>query len=338
MLLFQDSVDYFTDPLQRYDSNLAISIGAFGRFGTNGFRNSRADRGVGKILAGGGRATLIAGFAFRFDTFVTGEPIFVFTDAGTEQVRICLDATSHLQVKRGATVLGTGPTVIAPSVFNYIELKVLFSPTVGTVELRLNGSTTPEITLTGQNTRSTANSSADGFKLGFAGAAGAGFNQDYDDIVVMDTSGSLNNDFLGDVRVQYVTPNANGTSSQFVGQDGNSVDNYLLVDEATSDDETTYVESGTVGNQDTYALSNIAATTGVIRAVSALFRARKTDAGLRTLAAVVRSGGSEDAANMPDLAATYALRERRMEQNPITAAAWTVAEVNALEVGPKVAA
>jgi hypothetical protein len=75
------------------------------------------------------------------------------------------------------------------------------------------------------------------------------------DFAINDTSGSIQNSWVGASNVFYQFPNGNGASSDFGGSDGNNTDNYLLVNEVPPD-TATYVQDDTSGQIDDYALDN----------------------------------------------------------------------------------
>jgi hypothetical protein len=155
----------------------------------------------------------------------------------------------------------------------------------------------------------------------------------------MDTSGTINNDFKGDCRVEAIFPNGNGNSSVLVGSDGNSTDNYLLVDENPPNSDTDYVESSTVGDKDTYNYGSITSAFGVVHGVQICPFVKKTDAGVRSIANVARSSGTEADSASQALAATYGYLPTIKEDDPSTPGSrWTVAGVNAAEFGVKVTA
>ena len=73
----------------------------------------------------------------------------------------------------------------------------------------------------------------------------------YDDVYICDTTGSVNNNFLGELTVEHLRP-ASDDTAQFLGSDANSTDNWALVDEAGTYNGADYVASSTVGQRDLY--------------------------------------------------------------------------------------
>ncbi|HET7713846.1 MAG TPA: hypothetical protein VFK94_06425 [Patescibacteria group bacterium] len=334
-LLFCDSFDHYDTSriLLKWTSMPgACTIGAVGRNGTSGLNAPGSQRYVTwNFLAA--KQTVVSGFAWRANSG-TAVIIWACRDAGTTQVDLRYNSAQKLEITRNGTVLATGATTITTGVFNYIEVKVkVASGTSGTYEVRING--VVELISAGANTQFTANATCDSFLLGNNASSGFGTSHDFDDVYLCDTLGTYNTDFLGDIRVQALLPNAAGNYSQWTPTAGA---NYTNVDENPPNDDTDYVASSTVGQIDTYGFSDLTPTSGFIRAVQFIMDARKDDAGTRQIAAVVRQSGADYVGVTKSINASYAFYVDIMDSNPATSTTWTLAEVNADEFGIKVIA
>jgi hypothetical protein len=157
----------------------------------------------------------------------------------------------------------------------------------------------------------------------------------FDNLYVLDSTGSVNNARLGEIVVECLRPNGNGNSSQWVGSDGNSTDNYQLVDDPTPD-TADYVQSGASGDKDTYAYGDLAAASGAVAAVQVISYASKTAGDALSVQQVARSGSSETAATAQPVTATWTPLTAIFQEKP-GGGAWTVADVNAAEFGIQVA-
>jgi len=187
----------------------------------------------------------------------------------------------------------------------------------------------------GVDTQNTANAAADRFVVDGFGITAAG-GQCYDDLYVCDGTGSSNNNFLGDVRIDAKFPTGAGNSTQFTPSAGS---NFQCVDDNPPNDDIDHVESANVGDKDTYAFGTLVSHTPLsIFGVQVNMHAKKDDAGARSIASVVRSGGSDTDGAAQPLGTTYANLRQMVEQDPNTAAPWTKVNLNASEFGPKVAA
>ena len=156
-----------------------------------------------------------------------------------------------------------------------------------------------------------------------------------DDVYVCDRLGSEFNDYLGEVQVEGLFPNGNGTYSQFVGSDGNSVDNYLLVDEAPAV-ETDLVSSDVVGAKDTYQFANLLVAAGQILAVSPTAAISKTNAGESKMKIVERLANGTERKSVSFVATNLTQFNEIPKTRDPEGAVWTVASVNAAEFGVEV--
>jgi len=127
-------------------------------------------------------------------------------------------------------------------------------------------------------------------QAGFGGGANVGGTYDYDDDILMDTSGSTMNDFIGDKRVLEQFPTGDGATMQFTPSTG--IDGYAMVDEADPDDDTTYIEDATVGHVARFTFPALPVSTAEVLCADVLWFGKKTDAGTRTVKGSVKSVAS----------------------------------------------
>ncbi len=335
-----DSFDHYSTAQissKGYAINSSPSIVASGRTGTNALEFNGSGDSITRILpVAAEHATLVVGFAVNFSSFPPSSSSFLtlLSDAGvTTHISLTVSVAGGLAVRRGTTagtVLASGGALTLGSWF-YVELKVLLSDTVGTVDLRINGASVASGT--GLDTKNSGTKTVfDGYFLGQSSNTA----HMIDDHYVLNGAGSApTNTFLGDVRVRALIPNGNGNSSQLLGSDANSTDNYQLVDESPAD-TADYVGSATDNQKDTYNLAALTELTGTVFAVQNVAHVLKTDAGARSVALVTRSNGADyDSADIA-VGTSAAFVENVREVDPDTSAAWTIAAVNAMEVGVKV--
>ena len=146
-------------------------------------------------------------------------------------------------VKAGSSAAG----VIVPNTYNVIQWKIFFAAS-GSAVVYVNGAEV--LSLTGIDTIiiGTGTTGAEQFGLGGPGALGGAR---HDDVVLMDTSGSVNNDILPDlVRVYEWTPNADATPLQWTPSTPGP--HYSLVNAIPPSPGTEGVSDNTVGDQDQY--------------------------------------------------------------------------------------
>jgi|SRR3990167_662169 len=327
-LLFVDSFDHYASAeleLKWTAKGSATTVidGSNGRNSTAGLNAGSTAGSVRKTLPGGAKATLIAGVGFKPNAFTAIRQVLGFMDGASVQCDVRVTTSGTLTITRNGTVLATGTTVLSLGVYYYIELKATIHDSTGSAVLRINS--VQELSVSGVDTKNTANASADGVQLGGNG------QMYFDDLYVCDDNGSVNNDFLGDIRVEAILPSGAGNSAQWTPSAGA---NYENVDETPPDEDTTYNSSLTPTNLDLFAMANLVSTSGSIKGIQTLRYTRKDDAGARIIRRAIRTGatnyfGSNESISLQ----TYAYFHEIVENNPNTTNPWTISEVNAIEAG-----
>jgi hypothetical protein len=271
--------------------------------------------------------------------------VFVLFDTTANvQMGLLSNADGTLSVFRGShsNILGTSTWAQTANQYAYIEFKWKIADSIssGDVEVKVDGTSVLTISA-GSDTQATANAYATHFAIWgntptITSASASPYY--WDDFYYCDLTGSTNNTFLGPIRICTLFPTGNGNSSQMVGSDGNSTNNFQLVDEVGFNSDTDYVESATVGDKDTYGITDLPSTTNTVFGLQINTVARRTDTDAKSIAAVVRSGGTDYDQTGHSLGSTYALISDILETDPADSSAFTVSDVNNLEVGVKVSA
>lgn len=272
--------------------------------------------------------TLIVGFGVKFPAF-TGAKLLALYDGVTEGINLRLKADGEFEVYRITTLLGTTTGAsIGEGNWGHIELKVVTHDTTGSVQLKVNGVT--KLNLTGIDTQPSTNAYHNMVRF-----MGSSQNPNVDDIYVLDSTGTVNNDFLGNMKVLGILPTAEGDTINFTPTSGTN--NALMVDENPTDDDTSYVEASGVGSKDLYQYADVSGVGDLIAGVQINTDVRETDATTFNLITVVKSGVTEsDNAASPIGSLNYVTKTRIVETDPDTVAAWTAAGVNAAQFGVKI--
>lgn len=166
----------------------------------------------------GAHTTLYVGFAFYFNpgsVQTTDCPICEWVDGSTIQVTLWITASGTMYFTRGGTaatnILGTAGTAYPTNSYHYVEVSVTINGSTGACSLKVDQTAVSGMTLTGLNTKVSANSSFDSVVFGYTVGTGAGGSYAaYFDDVYFDTSG-----FNGDVRVNGQLPTGNGSTQNF---------------------------------------------------------------------------------------------------------------------------
>ena len=343
-LLFADSFDHYTAmpnvkgwvPSVLGPSGNA-TIGAFGRNGTNGLRCGDFRSGNSQPLPTQ-PTTLTVGAAVKVGQLPGASVILMaLSDAGTPQVELRVDLSGRLIVTNNGTVRGQSAiaTIVAGQ-YAYIELQAKIDNAAGTAVVKLNGNTL--LNLAGIKTQTSANAWATHLTLCGVNLGIVNGPIDFDDLYVTDTNGVRNQGFLGDVRIQAVLPTGAGNYTQWDGLTG-AATHWQAQNQNPPDDDATYVSDSLAvpGHLDSYAMGDVTPTSGTVAAVQVSAWARKDDAGVRTLATMVRSAAVDAVGGNVNLGNTYNYVTQVYETDP-GGAAWTIASVNGAEAGVKAVA
>lgn len=276
---------------------------------------------------------------------MTGNLFGLYTDSGASgQLYLRRMNTNAINLYRGDPtngIYGTpSGTLIASSAagvldgnWRYVEIAATIHPTSGSVTVRVDGTTVLTFSGNTKNTGTSNNIDAVKFRTGRY-LSNPNCIISVDDLYICDGLGTVNNAFLGDVRIQSMLPNAAGSSTQLTPT--GSANNYANAGEAPYNDAT-YNASATVGQRDTYALADLVAGTGGIKAVQSVAHMQKSDSGTANAKIALKSGASVYYDTTVTLATTSTVYTQVRETDPATSAAWTVAAANALEAGMEVA-
>jgi hypothetical protein len=245
------------------------------------------------------------------------------------QVRLQNNGTTLELLVRGTVVATANLTDIgwiAVGGWNYVELRCFANATTGTAEVRVNGASAAVLTFTGNTSANLLSRVVLAPTIG----SGSGAQSWIDDLYVTNGAGAVATSWLGDVRIETRSVNAAGAVTQFTPSTGA---NWQNVDEVPPSGGTDVNSSSTVGHVDTYACSALPGTVATALGVKALGFVRKSDAGTRTGALLLRIGGVNYKAAAFTPSTSYAYTMALWALNPATGAAWTVAAANALEPG-----
>jgi hypothetical protein len=347
--LFCDSFDHYAtaDVLAKWTSEPnpngsatgTISSSA-GRRSTSGYRVTGTGVNTATHYLTKTLTTSGAGWVHGFFLTASGAPgtagyyIAAIVDTGTVHVYLRLNSDFTLSVLRGdGTTLGTSTTTgLSAGVGGYIEWKGTINDSTGSYTVRVNN--TSVLTGSSKDTKNTSNTTWNAVWVGQCFTSSnnwsGGHTIDFDDLYVLDQSGSSSNDFLGDCRIDVRTPSGAGNSSQFTPSASTNVSN---IDDTTPDGDSTYNSSATVGHIDTFAIPNAPVVGGTVLGIQHCIYAKKGDAGTCTIGAVVRHSGTDYTATAQSPSTSYSYLLFPQDQNPGTSAAWTESGFNAIEAG-----
>lgn len=292
-----------------------------GRFGGQAFQlhNVAGAPVLQKVF--GSATTVYVGFAWTVGTTTSNLAI----RAGSTNTCIVAISGTAIEIKNSSgTVIATGTAAVTTG-FHYIEVGLVINGASGSVEVHVDGVVDIASTTGNFGTSAVTN---------IALSAAQNGTTTFDDIYVCDNTGSANNTFLGDVRVETLAPISDGAHTQWTPSSG--MTHYTQVDDAQPDGDTSYVYDVNVGDRDSYGMADLATLSGSVFGVQTNLYARKDNTGTRQICAVARPTTTDYDGGTVTLGTSYATFSEIREQNPDTSAAWTIPQVNASEFGVKV--
>lgn len=329
----------------------ATLTGSMSQVAGRTFGNAGAPSSSGAIMVTpsmGSNDTWIIGFgcfvASHSTTLNSSAQGMYFESGVNEQFHIELITTNgvgfRVALYRGATLLDeTGDFPF--SVWQYFELKVFINTATGTFELRRNG--VLEFSGTGANTALNGNTGADIFA--FRWTTDQSTRLRLDDIYINDGSGAKNNDFLGPRIVEMVEVTANGDTNQWDNDntgvpDANNFDQVNDLGTAAPDETGAggTISSDTNAEVNLFVMSDLQQITGNIDFVFLGIQCAMAAAGSRTLKFKFRhnSTTNADGASFVVNSTVYDEFIQVWDDNPVTAVAWDVTDIDAAQFGLEV--
>jgi len=253
--------------------------------------------------------------------------IVSFWGEGIQHCSIGLDADGKVQaVVAAGTQTGASVTPCAYEVYAHWEVKYVCHDSAGSIVVKING--VEYMNVSGIDTRTGGAGTLDAIQIGSQQGSNSYFAY-ADDCVLWDTSGSDVTDFIGDMAVLYRKASGAGNYAAWTPSAGS---NYQNVDDlGTPDEDTTYNSSSTASQKDSFAIDDIAA--GTVIAVQSVIRARKDDAGSRSVRPLFRIGGSDYVGATVSLSDGYVTSTEVFHNDPSDTNDWTSGDVNGAEHG-----
>lgn len=311
----------------------------------------------------GFRTNMVSGI---LDAAPTARPGIMFKNSVGEQIRIeAVDTTAtnkpgsgkfKLRVMRGATLLATTVEEFSQnnSVNNwtYFEWKVTVNTTTnGSFSLKWhthksrNNTATWDAAATGINTANQGTAGADRAVLSWD--TGGTDLIAVTDIYICDSAGAVNNDFLGELLIESVKPDGTGTTNQWVLAGGaatveDAIDEPNGTQSVGEDDKG--ITSDIVGQITLATMSNLVTLTSVtIVGIQTRLYGRMDTGGTRDVEFFYRktTGSPAEVGSgvllQPNSGTMIGKADTR-ETDPNTSAAWVIADINAMQIGVKLAA
>jgi hypothetical protein len=349
-LLWAEGFDayYDNDNINYKPEFVSAGLGGFDQEATTGRRSKGCMSTFGRGIFGSYAVvaqlpsevnTCIVGAAIKptYHATVLTKDFFGFFKLNTSAGRQCMfrydeTGTIYVETTQGSADVATSAAgVLTFAVWNYLEIKCVIGSS-GSVVVKVNG--VEVINETGVNTQYYGSGGAEFLRFGTPWDGNSWDTCRWDDLVVMDDSGTTFNDFIGDVKVDGVIPDADGFHTDFTPQGAGS--HYVEINDRTGPTgvTTTYNTSSVVGDKDSYEFT-APGDVPTILAVGIACCVDNPDTGVATIQPFWRIGGVDYDTDVDwDMAATSVLQHFAWQElNPATGLPWTKAVLTAAEFG-----
>lgn len=279
--------------------------------GTGFFATDARATNIGAIIVGG--------------TSFASQGVGLFIDFNTGVVTVGIPNGSGQR----ASTLGTTTGSYSPNSWIYFEMRVKLHATAGEVEVWQNGVQTGLFTGINTATGGIANYKIIGFGCMATGVTT--YNAYYDDMYVADTTGTVNNTFLGPVSVYSLVPTANGSTTQLTAN--GVAQNWDAVNDPTADDATTYVSTAVTGQKDYYLFQALPVSVTAVSGVMLKTRSTLGASGTRKLQMNLKNGASVISSALKSLSFGSWLWEYFVSDTSPDGTAWDPTKVNNTEGG-----
>lgn len=289
--------------------------------------------------------TITMGFGLRFNahsTLVNSGAQGMYVELGAdEQCHVELESNVSLGFRFG---IYRGSTFIANSsyfsfgMWHYFEIQLTVrTGTNGAYEIRQNG-----VLDVSAGSVDLADTGGDGWDVyAWRYSSNLGSILRYDDCYFNNGAGSTNTGFLGPSVVEGLLPNANGATIQWTNN--GTGDNYTSVDDIGTSNPDDTGAGGTNGSdtnaqEDLYAFEDLQQITGTIHAVQIGIQLAMAAAGTRTVRGKYRDPDTT-VVNLDSHvvnATTFDEFTEVLDENPNSAAAWDIADVDDGQFGVEV--
>lgn len=259
--------------------------------------------------------------ASGMESFMDGRNV-----ADNVKIRYNIDNAGNVGLYAGGTtIMGTSTVAITTGAWHCIQARISASDSVtpNVYSFAVDG-------VTGiSGTYGPGLGTSDNAKAAFGKTvnnSGQSYEINYDDMIASNSGFESCNDLM----VLY-TPDANGSNSAW--NEGTGASDYQEVDENPVD-TTTYIKTSSItyNTLSSFGMTNFAPLASSFSAVSAHTIVRD-ETGTAQQFLYVKSGATVATTTQLDPTVNYTLKAKHFATDPNTSSAWTLAGINALEVG-----
>lgn len=241
---------------------------------------------------------------------------FVISDENnTIIVYTRVNPNGSVELRRSGTTLGiTDPGLITAQAWNHFEVRVLQDNVVGEVELRVNGVVELFLTNLDLGTVRPRFWRTDGDYY-------TAVERGYDDLILWDTTGDVNNTFFGPARVNTIWLNGDEPGNQWSITGAASGADALK--ETAPDGDTSYISAAINNMKSDFSLEPLPPEAEVISGVYIPTMAKLAVAGVGHMKTSMVSAGEVSEGKDVPLTTAYTYRGDVFETDPATGLPWT---------------
>lgn len=276
---------------------------------------------LGKYL-GGEYSSIILGFAFKVNGVIDNYQLVGLGNRSPYTTSIKLLSNGSITVlstnsSSSITRATSQPSIIQPNTWYYLEAKIVTSTnSTGSIQIKVD--TTTVISSSSISTV-VLNSGINTFYI-----PGNSYKIIYDDIYVLSTSGSVNNNFLGIQKVYVAYPESVGSNTSW------SV-NGQIPDTLNTNN---YIYSNTTGNISTFNLQDFNSTLSTITGLQVGLGTKKEGSNTRTISSYLYDGTGYLDTKQFKVTNNYKINSVVYDQHP-SSTTWTRSNLNSMEFGIK---
>lgn len=269
----------------------------------------------------------------------TTTPIQLLDNAGGAQISVNVTSAGFISIRSGGstgTQLGISASqAITAGSWAHIEVKWVAASTIsatdGTVQVKVNNTLVVDLSANVDNV-ATSNREVSQVTFGIE-QDGAAIRPNYvDDVFAWNSSGSYNNDFVGDKDILPYYPDADGATSDWTRNTGAA--DYDTVNDTSPDSDTTYIEATASGNIEKLELEAVGSNVDGVVGVLMVNFMRKTGAGASSVSCdMEETGGAASANSAHALTQSYSYYHDPVERNPVDGTtAWTYTTLSSSKI------
>ena len=230
----------------------------------------------------------------------------------------------------GAEIGESADGALTLGIWNYVEMKFTIGSS-GSIVVKVDGDVV--LNLTGVNTQAYGSGGTDYIRFGTSWEGNSWDTCLWDDMVIMDTTGSTFKDFLGDVKVEGFAPTADGYYTDFTPLSAGSHYVEIYDQRGPLGVTTTYNTASVVEDKDSFTFT-ISGDLPTILAVAVRGAINNPDTGIASVRPFFRIDGVDyDADDLWDLGNSVLEQNAWFEENPATSSAWTKTVLESAEFG-----